>query len=312
MIRPKVLQKATVAIKNTSYGYMAYNPKDIYVGRSIEMLGEYCPDELTLMKGLTKPGDVIIDAGANLGALTVPLAHHVGPGGHVVAIEPQPHTFALLCANIAFSECFHVRPIQAVAVGPDADLSKQEWIPILDPREAQNFAGYAVNLWGDERYNLNGSPVPRLRISDLKLKKIDLVKLDIEGMELEVLQDLFMDNAFHSNRPFLYVENNQEGKQVALLRYLISRKYKCHWHLPPLYRRNNYYNNPVNPWNADVFTQNMVCYHPDRPIVWQGEPLPEAVVVDDKCYSKIGDKLEFMPPTALNVKFEEYLQPLQK
>ena len=41
-------------------------------------------------------GDTAIDAGANIGLLTVPMGRHVGPTGHIVAIEPSAPVADLL------------------------------------------------------------------------------------------------------------------------------------------------------------------------------------------------------------------------
>ena len=47
------------------------------------------PDALRLAARLTRPGDVVVDAGANVGAIALECARRVGPGGHVHAFEPQ-------------------------------------------------------------------------------------------------------------------------------------------------------------------------------------------------------------------------------
>jgi FkbM family methyltransferase len=307
MIHPTIYKKPTIAMKPTKYGLMAFNPNDIYVGRSIDQLGEYCPGELELMTQMLQPGACVIDVGANLGALTVPLAKHVGPSGYVVAIEPQPHAFYTLCANTVLNELHNVRAVHAVAVGPDADTSSPEWIPMLDPSQPQNFGGYAVSMWGEGRKKLSGMPVRRVRLSELGLSRMDLIKLDIEGMEQEVLADLANCKQFIESRPVLYVENNQEGKQVPLLEYIIGLGYKCFWHLPFLYTENNYFENPTNPWGSPACTQNMICYHPDRPLQLQG--FAEAIVKDGKCYAVENGIETFMPATALDIKFEEFLRP---
>lgn len=309
MIHPKIYLNSTIALKPTKYGLMAYNPNDIYVGKSLDQLGEYCPGELELMTRMLQPGACVIDAGANLGALTVPLAKHVGPSGYVVAIEPQPNCFYTLCANIVLNDLNNVRAVHAVAVGPDADTSEPEWIPMLDPSQAQNFAAYSIDMWGDHRKQLTGMPVRRLRLSELGLSRMDLIKLDIEGMEQEVLADLANCKQFIESRPVLYVENNQEGKQVPLLEYIIGLGYKCFWHLPFLYTEKNYFENPVNPWGSPACSQNMICYHPDRPLQLEG--FAEAIVKDGKCYAVENGVETFMPATALNVKFEEFLRPTQ-
>ena len=50
---------------------------------------------------LADPGELAIDAGANIGYMSGVLAARVGRGGRVVAFEPHPEVFAELSANIA-------------------------------------------------------------------------------------------------------------------------------------------------------------------------------------------------------------------
>ena len=52
------------------------------------------------MRSLLRPGDVAIDAGANIGLFTVLAASQVGPHGRVIACEPSPTTMRLLRDNV--------------------------------------------------------------------------------------------------------------------------------------------------------------------------------------------------------------------
>jgi FkbM family methyltransferase len=45
------------------------------------------------------PRDVVIDLGANIGTSTIPMAQHTGC--RVIAVEPVPEIFAVLCRNVA-------------------------------------------------------------------------------------------------------------------------------------------------------------------------------------------------------------------
>merc|ERR1719454_840363 len=55
------------------------------------------------MQALLRPGDVVIDAGANLGAYTVPFAERVGRRGKVLAFEPFRWLHQLTTANVALN-----------------------------------------------------------------------------------------------------------------------------------------------------------------------------------------------------------------
>jgi predicted methyltransferase len=60
----------------------------------------YEPEVTAVFGRVLRPGDVVIDVGANVGWFTLLAASLVGPGGKVVACEPGPDNLAKLQANI--------------------------------------------------------------------------------------------------------------------------------------------------------------------------------------------------------------------
>jgi hypothetical protein len=68
-------------LKECRHGRMLYNINDKYVGRSLDVYGEFCEAELTLLKSFVRPSDIIIEVGANIGTHTVPFAQWTCEGG---------------------------------------------------------------------------------------------------------------------------------------------------------------------------------------------------------------------------------------
>ena len=47
-------------------GYFLVNRKDVYIGRSLEIYGEYAGAEAAFLKTLIKPGNHVIEVGATV------------------------------------------------------------------------------------------------------------------------------------------------------------------------------------------------------------------------------------------------------
>ena len=60
---------------------------------------EYEPLETKVIKNIVKEGDIVVDAGANIGYYTVLLSKLTGNKGKVYAFEPEQSCFELLKRN---------------------------------------------------------------------------------------------------------------------------------------------------------------------------------------------------------------------
>ena len=60
-------------------------------------------EEYTAFRASVRPGDVVLDVGANLGAYTLLFGLWAGPGGRVYAFEPAPLPFAGLTAHVTLN-----------------------------------------------------------------------------------------------------------------------------------------------------------------------------------------------------------------
>ena len=79
---------------------MLYNVNDDYIGRSLDIYGEFSEGEIEAFSLLVHPGDIVLDVGANIGSHTIWFAQAVGPTGGVMAFEPQRLLFQTLCPTL--------------------------------------------------------------------------------------------------------------------------------------------------------------------------------------------------------------------
>src|SRR5512141_1091170 len=225
---------------------MLYNIHDIYIGRSLEHYGEFSEGEGDLFRQLVKPGQVIVEVGANIGAHTLLLAQLSGVGGKVLAFEPQRIVFQTLCANLALNSITNVHCFHAAVGGTPGHVV----VPLLDYSRDGNFGGLELGS------HAQGESVPLLTIDSLNLPRCDFLKIDVEGMEQQVLEGAVKTIAMHS--PVLYVENDRKEKAAPLIRFIDSLGYNMYWHTPPLFNPGNYSGNPENIFGP-IVSINMLC-----------------------------------------------------
>lgn len=206
---------------------MVYHALDLYVGQSLALYGEFSPEECDLLTALVGPGDVVVDGGANVGALTLALAQAVTERGVVYAFEPQRLTFHCLVANCALNSLVQVQPFQT-ALGSAPGTA---YCPPLDLQQRQNAGG--LSLTAEGKGNVTVMP-----LDDFHLPRLHLLKLDLEGMEGEALTGATATIA--RCRPLLYVEADRQDKRAALAAQLEGMGYRLYAHHPPLFSPDNY------------------------------------------------------------------------
>lgn len=174
------------------YGTMMYLANDKWIGKSLGHYGEALESEVCLISSFVKPGDVVIDGGANMGAITVPMALMVGEEGHVHAFEPQEFIRYALCGNIALNNFYHVtvydRPLGStddqILYCIDKQLKNDDGEYFYDGEE-QHVGG--IELTKEKRFD-NDVPLKTISIDSLNLQRLDFMKLDVEGAEVAALK----------------------------------------------------------------------------------------------------------------------------
>lgn len=140
-----------------------------------------CEPATWAMRALAGPGDVVIDAGANIGLFSLIAAARVGATGRVIACEPAPGTMALLRANVARNRYDWVE-LHEVAVAETPGRLELE-----DLGAGSGFSSFAPAQAGrGRRIEVPVTTLDKLAGDDLSRTRV--VKLDVEGAELRALQ----------------------------------------------------------------------------------------------------------------------------
>lgn len=257
-----------VELTESRYGRMLYPQNDQYVGRSFKEYGQFSEGEVEIFTYFVKRGTIVLDVGANIGAHTVPLAQLTGPGGVVVAFEPQPVLHQILCANLVLNNIPNALTY-AMALGNSQGTCQ---IPVLDYSKPYNFGGVSMDMVTE------GEAVPLGKLDDFQLDRVDFIKLDVEGFESQVLEGAA--ETIERCRPVMYVENDREEKSAELIQRLFDMGYRLWWHAPPLFSPENFKANPENVFPR-ICSVNMLAMHRDQTLETDLRPITAA---GDTCW----------------------------
>ncbi|HEX2063528.1 MAG TPA: FkbM family methyltransferase, partial [Acidimicrobiales bacterium] len=199
---------------------MTGSARDASTVRMIERAGGlYEPAVMTVLSKLLPPDAVVVDVGANIGALSVVLAH-LAPAGHICALEPAAESFGFLEENLAANGAANVTAERlalydvngtTVLHYPEAFAAGAFVSEVVDEGVSEEVETARLDDWVERR----------------RLDRLDLVKLDVEGAESRVLHG--GRATIERFRPHLLVEFNpvvlrrfQQQRPRALYRLLTS------------------------------------------------------------------------------------------
>ena len=257
-----IFKNGFFAIKKCRNGYFAYNTNDTFIGRSLDLYGEWTQTEIDVLLPLLTPGDIVVDVGAYIGTHTIPFAKATLPNGGVYAIEPQRMAFAFLSTNIAINNLMNVISINKFV----SDTIKKIKTLILDQTVAQNFGSLKIpNL-------KEGETIETITIDSLKLSRVKLIKIDVEGPEEKVL--IGATNTINKYKPTLYIECTNPKNSKKIISRVFDLGYQAFWHIFNYYNPDNYFGQKRN-----VFAE----FHPEVNIIC----FPKNTVVEQNIFIKV-------------------------
>ena len=136
-------------------------------------------EEINYLKKNIKPGDVIIDIGANIGFYTKLLSSLIGPNGKVHAFEPDNQNFKHLSKN--------VKSLQNVILNKKAVSDSTGNIKIYKSKDLNvDHRTYPVEDYASIE------TIESISIDDYLNSnyKVDIIKMDIQGYEISALKGM--------------------------------------------------------------------------------------------------------------------------
>jgi FkbM family methyltransferase len=182
---------------------MYVDTRDVTIAAHLLLEGYWETWLTQFMARLVQPGWTVADIGANYGYYTLLLADLVGPGGRVVAVEPNPEAAALLRRSVFLNGFGAWTAVHEVAAGA-ADGGTAT---LLVPRTMTGGASIAevasVSLPDIVEHRV---PVTSLDTLLAGEGRIDFLKIDVEASEERIIAG--MERVFARGRPPMVLEFN--------------------------------------------------------------------------------------------------------
>ncbi len=175
----------TITIRNLPLGLTLRAYKRDAVGRGLYRRKVHEPSltNLLLTRFADSSAENFIDVGANIGYFSCLLSKLAGPGGKVLAIEPEPQNLRLLQQNIKINNLTNVEVHPCALGATDGSALLGLYKPsnrgrhsIVDPDDARSTVRVPVRTLDDIA-----------RTSGKDIKSWSLVKIDVEGYESFVI-----------------------------------------------------------------------------------------------------------------------------
>ena len=145
--------------------------------------------ERAALAPLLRDGLVMLDIGASMGGYSLWAAGLAGVGARIIAVEPEPQSFARLCFNIAANGHGSIKAVNSAVSDVVGNMRL-----FTDRR---NLGGTGVRIGFNSDGTDQGFDIPAmpllLLVENEGLQHIDILKLDVEGVEDIVLLPFLSD-----------------------------------------------------------------------------------------------------------------------
>ncbi|MGN7399005.1 FkbM family methyltransferase [Cytobacillus praedii] len=213
---------ANVIFKNTTFWFYTHI-KDQIIGECLRQGIIFEEQELKYLNSIVKPGTNILDAGANIGLMSIPLAK-LEPSATFFCFEPDPLNYALLNLNIDINQVENIHTFN-YALG-----NEQKFITFY--KNNGNFGDHRVskplnNDFDSGSFSTFSNRVLMVNIVDFLNKCLDekapkyfdVLKIDTQGADFNILDSCLPLIENHSKivmeySPFHLLRNGTTKEEI--------------------------------------------------------------------------------------------------
>lgn len=142
-----------------------------------------------IARQLIKPGDTVVDIGANIGYVSSLFSRYVGDRGQVFSFEPIPDTYALLEHGVRRLKLDNVKTFHC-ALSSSPGTAQME-VPHFEEGGENFYQSHILEGVNRMEQDSRTFEVELKTVDDVlapELENITFVKIDVEGHELQVLK----------------------------------------------------------------------------------------------------------------------------
>ncbi len=225
----------TITVHEGRHGLVAHHDEDQVIGRALRLYGEWAEEEVFLLSHALRPGDTVVDVGANVGSHALAFSRMVGEAGRVLAVDGQRRAAEVLTLTVLLNGLRNVTRVEGLA-------GRETRVVTLDDADSDlaNLGGRSFRGALDRGAEAARAPLPAalFTLDSLGLLACRLLKVDVEGMEFDVLQGARATLA--RLRPVVYFEQTSAANFTEIAALLDELDYDLFWHTA----------NPFNAGNA--------------------------------------------------------------
>lgn len=223
--------KSTTLSTALSYGIRMNLDLSEFLQAHLYLYGSYELPSVRFIRRVVKPGDVVVDVGAQIGYITLAMAT-LAPGKVIVhAFEPEPLNIQRLRNNIALNPGVDVRIVEKAV--SDSNGAIRLYL------SKDHNAGTHSTISGGTNVSDDYVEIPAVTLDtyvrDQNIAALRLMKIDVEGGEYEVIKGahetltslrpivlMELSDALQESRGFSTVEFKKLMKQFGYSAYTIA------------------------------------------------------------------------------------------
>ena len=178
-----------------------------WVANCFAIRGFYEWAVVNIANSVCRPGDTIIEVGANIGTESLLYAAIVGPDGRVASFEPFPDNLKMLGRQVELNR------LTQIDVFPHAVADQPGTLHFVVPADDGNFGqGFLTESGAAPQAGTKTIAVDCVRLDDLfaagRLRAPRLLVIDVQGAELRVLRG--GREMIRATQPYLVLEVDPE------------------------------------------------------------------------------------------------------